>query len=155
MQSVLSRLVAGSLLVILVDQASKSFFSSYNSILLVPSLLSLSVTRNEGIAFSIPLSGWPLLVLTMAVLVGFCFFFFRHLDSRSGVAQAAFVLIVGGGVGNLIDRVLWGSVTDFIAISAFPVFNLADAAVAIGAGLLLWRYHTIRYIPKNANPTIP
>lgn len=155
MQSVLPRLLAGSLIVIAVDQASKFVFSSYHAITVIPDILSFTLTRNPGIAFSISFPRYPLVILTVAVMAAFCIFFFRNLESRTGVAQTVFVLIVGGGIGNLIDRMLWGTVTDFIAISSFPVFNLADAAVAIGAILLVWKYPTIQQKLPNTNPTAP
>jgi signal peptidase II len=55
--------------------------------------------------------------------------------------------MIGGAIGNLADRLLHGAVTDFISVGTFPVFNIADAAICIGAGLLILEA-SIR--PKNA-----
>lgn len=152
MQLVPLRLLAGSLIVILADQGSKLFFSSYPSTVLIPGILAIRATRNSGIAFSLPLTGWPLIVMTGVILIAFCAFVWRYLDTGSRVTQAVVALIVGGGVGNLIDRLLWGSVRDFVALSVFPVFNAADVAIAAGAALLLWKEHTIRHPRQNAKP---
>lgn len=154
MQSVLPRLLAGSFLVVALDQASKSFFSSHSAVSVVPGVLSFVVTHNPGIAFSIPVSGLLLIGLTLAVLVAFVIFFFRRVDIHTPLAQAAFVLIVGGGLGNLVDRVVWGAVTDFISVGPFPVFNLADSAVFIGAVLLAWKHPMVQQFPKKTNPTV-
>lgn len=155
MQSVLPRLLAGSFLVVALDQASKSFFSSHSAVSVVPGVLSFVVTHNPGIAFSLPVSGLPLIGLTVAVLVAFMIFFFQRVDVHAPVAQIAFALIVGGGLGNLVDRVAWGAVTDFISIASFPVFNLADAAVFFGAVVLAWKHPIIQRFPKKTNPTVP
>lgn len=91
---------------------------------------------NSGISFSINrLSPMVTTVITavvalVVVVVG--------LRARRGLATVGFGLLIGGGVGNLVDRLAARPhrVTDFIAVSSFPVFNLADAAITVGFVLL-------------------
>ena len=154
MQSVLPRLLAGALLVVALDQASKSYFSSHPPIPLLPGVVSLAVTYNPGIAFSIPVPSLLLPLLTVVVLTTFVVVFLQRVDISFPAAKVALVLVVGGGVGNLIDRLLWGTVVDFIAIGPFPVFNIADMAVVLGACLLVWKHPIIQRFPKKTNTTI-
>lgn len=95
----------------------------------------LTLSYNPDIAFGIVLP-YPLkeLLIGGALLAVVVLAFHRHHDRFS---STAFGLIIGGAVANLIDRIPDGIVTDFIAIGTFPVFNLADACITIGAGLLL------------------
>jgi signal peptidase II len=110
---------------------------------------SLSHVRNSGIAFSLFADGGPLtrLVLHLVILTAvviIAWMVVRHGHHRP-MAGLAFGLILGGAVGNLMDRVLWGWVVDFVhiwvrvggRIWAWPDFNVADSAITIGAILLI------------------
>lgn len=111
--------------------------------------LTLTHVRNPGIAFSLFAEGGVLtrivlhLVIFTAVVV-IAWMVVRHGHHRIA-AGFAFGLILGGAVGNLIDRVLWGWVLDFIhvwvrvggRIWAWPDFNVADSAITVGAVLLI------------------
>jgi len=93
--------------------------------------------RNTGVAFSL-LSGGGALVLAftlgaLAVLVGY----FALRPGRQGLWLAV-GLLVGGAVGNLIDRVANGAVVDFIKLPLWPAFNVADVAITFGVLTLLW-----------------
>ncbi len=93
---------------------------------------------NSGAAFGMLQGAGPLLVMTsafgMAAIVVFLFNpSFAHPIMRLGLA-----LMLGGAVGNLIDRVKDGEVVDFIKVPNFPAFNVADSAITIGVLLLIW-----------------
>ena len=93
---------------------------------------------NSGAAFGMLQGAGPLLVMTsvfcMAAIVVFLFNpSFAHPLMRLGLA-----LMLGGAVGNLIDRVKDGEVVDFIKVPRFPAFNVADSAITIGVLLLIW-----------------
>ena len=104
--------------------------------------LALYRTYNTGVAFS--MFSWigdiGLILVALAVA-----FFVLYLASRTTREQAAsrlgFALIIGGAVGNLIDRAVYGHVVDYILfhtpVWSFAVFNLADAFITVGAGLVL------------------
>lgn len=111
---------------------------------LVPVLpmLSLYRTWNEGIAFSLlkdlPDSG--LLVLTLVVIM-FVLYLWRRTPADRTLAHLGFALIIGGALGNLIDRAVYGHVVDYILFHtrtwSFAVFNLADSFISVGAGLIV------------------
>ena len=93
---------------------------------------------NNGAAFGILQDAGPLLVVTsvMGMVAIFVFLFnpgFAHPLMRAGLA-----LMLGGAIGNLIDRVANGKVVDFLKVPHWPAFNLADSAITIGVLLLLW-----------------
>jgi len=111
--------------------------------------LTLTHVRNPGIAFSLFADGGPLtrvflhLVILTAVVV-IAWMVVRHGRHRI-LAGFAFGLILGGAIGNLIDRILWGWVLDFIHVwvrvggrtHSWPDFNIADSAITVGAILLV------------------
>ena len=88
-------------------------------------------TTNTGIAFSIGVGGeWSELVIAAVVICGVIAYFGRHHERRG--LWIATGLIVGGALGNLLDRLRDGAVTDFIKLPLWPAFNVADSAITIG-----------------------
>ena len=106
----------------------------------VPGLLQLNYTQNSGGAFGLGGSAsWLFAGATIAVSVAIVILAFRV--HRTGVA-VGMGLVLGGGLGNLTDRIVRGSafsgrVVDFIDLHVWPVFNLADAAIVVGAILIV------------------
>ena len=105
----------------------------------IPHLIELRFVLNQGMAFSL-LSGKQLflIVATSAALILVAYeLFFRSRGKL--LQQIAFILVLGGGIGNLIDRVLNGEVVDYINLlfMNFAVFNFADICVCVGVGLWL------------------
>ncbi len=99
-------------------------------------LLVLHQQRNAGISFGLLEGGdRALLVLLAAVPVAFLFIYALRSKGGSRAALIGAGLICGGAVGNIIDRMIFGEVIDFIDLSFWPAFNLADAAVVIGIAL--------------------
>jgi signal peptidase II len=93
--------------------------------------------RNSGVAFSFFSGGGPLVTgLTLVALAALLIYFIRNA-SRPGLWVPT-GLLVGGAVGNLIDRLQSGSVTDFIKLPAWPAFNVADMAITFGVLALLY-----------------
>jgi signal peptidase II len=136
-------------LLAVADQLTKyvvtSNFLFNESRIIIPSLLSITHFRNRGGAFSL-LSWLPLgwgrmffITATLGALV-FIYYLFRsnELDSRRG--RVSLTLIAGGGLGNLIDRLVHGEVIDFILFYHqdyyWPAFNLADSCITVGVALL-------------------
>lgn len=115
------------------------------SVPFIPYLLDLTYVQNTGAAFSILRQHTWLLTLTSAVVVlAMCFFLVKgFFKNRLGLFSAA--LVLAGGVGNLIDRVLFGYVTDMFQTTfmEFAVFNVADCCITVGVPLLflyVWLY---------------
>lgn len=103
----------------------------------IPGVLSWAYTQNEGAAFSL-LSGRSLLLtlLTLALIAGVLIYLLRHPDDPT-LLRAGFWLIIGGGLGNLWDRLAYGHVVDFIRLDFvhFAIFNPADVFICCGAAL--------------------
>ena len=145
------RLVLGLALavaVIAADQATKSwalgFFSEGPRALEVTSFFSLVLIENRGISFGLfdtasPAAPWILTGVALAIVAGLVVWLARVRESSLAIGLG---LIIGGALGNTLDRMSLGAVTDFLLFHyreyAFPAFNLADASITIGVGFLLW-----------------
>ncbi|MCU0241623.1 MAG: signal peptidase II [Vicinamibacteria bacterium] len=113
---------------------------------LLTGLLSLTYVRNRGAAFgflstaNLPHQAWLFTLLGLAALMAIGYYAYRLPPDRR-LPHAALALIMGGAIGNLIDRGLRGYVIDFIEVYYgsfhWPAFNIADSAITIGIGLML------------------
>jgi signal peptidase II len=137
-------LVAGA--VVLLDQLSKAWAVAALSdgpIRLAGDVLALRLTRNPGGAFSLLTGFTPVLALLAAVMTVVIVRTTRRTDDP--LAAYSLALVLGGAVGNLIDRLvrdpgfLRGEVVDFIDLSFWPTFNLADSAITVGVLLVVIR----------------
>lgn len=131
--------------VVLLDQLTKSWALRAappgSSVELLPGLLRVHVSQNSGVAFSMLRNAGTILVVGIIIAVVVILF---ALKSSEGWWQALSLgLVLGGAVGNLVDRLtrgpglLDGRVVDWIDPSFFPTFNIADSAITIGVVLLL------------------
>lgn len=133
---------------VVIDQATKYVAEASlpfgEPVALLP-ILDLYRIYNTGIAFSMlsRFGGLPLTLLTVAITIIVLAFWWRSRDGGR-LAAVGFALIVGGAVGNLIDRLRFGHVVDFLLLHigdwTLFVFNLADAALTLGPILLLVAY---------------
>lgn len=138
-----------ALLVLVADQLTKVWviqsFSLGESIQLLP-VFSFTYARNYGAAFSFlgDAGGWQRWLFTLiAVVVSVVLsVWLSKLQRPQWKLSLALVLIIAGAIGNLIDRSLYGYVVDFLHVYYqdwhYPVFNIADCAITIGAALLIW-----------------
>lgn len=127
--------------VVLLDQLSKflalHFLSAGGSVPLVPGVLDLTLVRNPGVAFGL-FSGYaPVLftVITISLVLLFVIINRSHGAVEQGAFRAgrwALSLILGGAIGNWIDRLRFHAVIDFLDFRVWPVFNLADTAITVG-----------------------
>ena len=105
----------------------------------VPGMVALTHCFNTGAAFSL-LSGRTafLALISLALLGTICFYACTKM-SLTETAYAMLACVLGGGIGNLLDRVCFGGVTDYIRLLFvdFPVFNLADIAITVAIGILM------------------
>ena len=92
---------------------------------------------NSGAAFGIFQNGNLVFTVLAFIVIGAIHFYYRQVEEEDWTLKLAMGLQLGGAAGNLIDRLLMGKVTDFISISVFPVFNIADASISVGVAVLL------------------
>lgn len=104
--------------------------------------LSLTYIRNDGVAFGL-FQGIPqfFTLTSLAISAGAIYYYLRHFRDHDIWAAITLGLIVGGALGNVIDRLRFGYVVDFIKTfdGRFPIFNVADSAVVIGVALMALR----------------
>ena len=126
-----------------VDQATKLWavanLKDSSAIEVIPGLFELQYTENRGVAFSM-LQGqrWLFIPLTIVVALVILVMLLRSPLRRYKLFSFTCVLILAGAIGNLIDRIVYGYVIDFLYFSLidFPIFNFADCCVVVGAILL-------------------
>jgi len=108
--------------------------------------------QNTGAAFGM-LQGYNLVFSVLAILVSLAIvYFIPKVPATDWPLRLAMALQFGGAVGNLIDRVLLGQVTDFISVYTFAVFNVADASISIGVAVLLFGLWFKDGFPKKKPP---
>jgi signal peptidase II len=136
--------------IVLLDQWTKALVSRYMElheyVPIVDGFLSLSHVRNRGAAFGL-LADWdvPYQSVVLAVLscvaLGAIAFYFLRLPAAARLPRLALALVLGGAVGNLVDRARLGYVVDFVHVYwrhyQWPDFNVADSAITIGVALLV------------------
>jgi signal peptidase II len=99
--------------------------------------VSLVHVRNTGVAFGAFAGGGLVVVaLVAAALSALLYYFFTHLDRR--LVWLPTGMLLGGSIGNIIDRIRDGAVTDFVKLPAWPAFNVADICITFGVLILLW-----------------
>lgn len=106
---------------------------------LIPSVLHLTYVQNTGMAFGLFQGALGWLVLCSISVSIWLVLELRRRQARPWPLQWGLMLVLSGAIGNLIDRVWLGYVVDFIDLRVWPVFNLADSAITVGVGLLLWQ----------------
>lgn len=151
-------IVAIAAAVLLADQVSKALVRAYLAPLGAPvpvigDIVRLNFTQNEGAAFGM-LPGNRLLFIPVHVIVLLVVAVYAwRRRPRAPWLVVALGLVAGGALGNLVDRVVFGWVTDFIQIPFnFPVFNVADSAVVVGVGMLVW---WLLFGPPSKEPAAP
>jgi len=142
------------LLTVIVDQITKfaihACLSPGQSLPVIPSVLHLTYVQNTGAAFGLFRGYVGLLVLVAGGTIAWIVMELLRMRRppphpshgqapQSRLMEVALALVLGGAAGNVIDRLRLGYVVDFIDVRVWPVFNLADSAITIGVGLLVWR----------------
>ncbi|MBF0531469.1 MAG: signal peptidase II [Candidatus Omnitrophica bacterium] len=130
--------------VVLSDRFTKNFFSSLlrygESIPVIKDIFHFTLIHNTGIAFGFFKNHGSVFiivpVIALALLIFNIYYYRKNNEALSRAYIFAFSLIVGGAIGNLIDRMSYGYVIDFIDLRVWPVFNIADSAITIGAMII-------------------
>jgi len=93
--------------------------------------------ENTGAAFGMFQGGGWIFRILAAIVAVFIIIYFPQIPKEEKLMRVAIAMQLGGAIGNLIDRLVFGPVTDFISVGRFPVFNIADSSITVGVGLLL------------------
>lgn len=126
-----------------IDQVIKYFVSTYlkpvSSVDVIPGLFKLTYVENRGAAFGILADArWIFIAFTLIITIAFIVVVIKN-NIKSKLFYSSAVLIIGGGIGNLIDRIFLGYVVDYLSVSFFPpVCNFADYCITVGAVLLIF-----------------
>lgn len=153
-RSIVGRLIplVIALVIVVADRLSKTFIQHsmtlFDSVSIIPTWLRIVHTENPGAAFGFLAEGNPflrsavLIGVSAIVLVLVASALLSQASSLSGIGtRLALSLILGGAIGNLYDRIVHGTVTDFVEVYhggwSFPAFNIADSAITVGAILLM------------------
>ncbi len=129
-----------AIVVLLLDQATKywalNHLEIWESVPLLPGWLHLTLVQNPGAAFGLFANWtWLFILVTLAVVL-LALLFYQRILALDWQFQFALALELGGAVGNLIDRIRFSHVVDFIDLLIWPVFNVADMAIVAGVVLL-------------------
>ncbi len=134
---------------VVLDQITKALVigafdapGASGSKVIIPHVLEFRHDINTGAAFSLFQGRSTTLLLIGLIVIGVLIFYYRALPQGKRVLQIAVGAVLGGAVGNIIDRVRLGHVTDWIHITHYPTFNIADSCITLGmftlAGYLLF-----------------
>lgn len=139
----------------IIDQAIKAIVIAtlpvYESVTVIPGLLSWIHVRNPGAAFGLLPFHRPLFITVAIGILIAGIIFRKRIGAEPVLVQVGLGLGLGGAIGNLIDRLLTGYVTDFIAVPLIPIFNIADMAIVIGVALVLWA----SFFLKDSEKAVP
>jgi signal peptidase II len=168
----LNKIILIVLSVVIADQITKQLAKQYiyygpGQIPLIGDWLKFTYTENPGIAFGLEFAG-PVFITIFALLATIGIVIYLYKTRRNNIYYiTAFGLIIGGAIGNLIDRFLYGRVIDFIHfdlykgyifgkyIALWPIFNIADSAITAGVAIMLiWYNHIFEELPdQSVKPT--
>lgn len=134
--------VVTAFVVVVLDQITKFVIRANQGALPMPEegLFRINYVTNVGGAFGILGNQAFLVTLTAIVGIAALLIYIRYPPFNSMLVRIALGLLLGGAVGNLIDRLAFGRVVDFIDIGAWPVFNIADSAITAGVVLMIYYF---------------
>ena len=134
-----------------IDQASKLWVKLYlgqEVVEIFDEFFRFIYSENFGIAFSIPIPLILLIAFNTFLICLLPWMASKELNISSKITLSALTLVIAGGLGNLIDRFVWGFVVDFISIWKYPIFNIADIYIFVGVFLVIICYGKIKRIEK-------
>ena len=134
-----------SIIFLIIDQITKILVVNSlvpgENIEIIKNIFSIIYTNNTGAAFSILLGKRIFLIVVAVLIIGVLLYYIKRNKIEKKIDIIALSFIIGGSLGNLIDRIIRGYVIDFISIKIgnynFPIFNVADILIVIGVFLLL------------------
>lgn len=132
-------LIMLGIFIVMVDRITKLLLIN-KEITIIPNFLNFIYTENRGVAFGIASSNTILIVLMNVIILAIIIKFLRDKFSKTNyIIILSLIMILAGGAGNLIDRIVRGYVIDFIDVNIlnFPVFNVADISITLGVIMIM------------------
>lgn len=134
-----------SIIFLIIDQITKILVVNSlvpgENIEIIKNIFNIIYTNNTGAAFSILLGKRIFLIVVAVLIIGVLLYYIKRNKIEKKIDIIALSFVIGGSLGNLIDRIVRGYVIDFISIKIgnynFPIFNVADALIVVGVILLL------------------
>ncbi len=137
-----------SLIIVILDQVTKyaaiKHLKYQKPIVIIEDFLQFNYVENRGAAFGI-LQGRRVLflIITITVVLLISFYLVKYYNQMNTITRVSFAMLIGGAIGNLIDRIRFGYVVDFISVKLinrydFPVFNIADISVVISTMFIIY-----------------
>jgi len=125
-------------IVVVIDQVSKFFARVYltEKISIIPNILWFNYATNTGAGFSILQDQNLLLIFISLIVIGLILYFYTDFKK----VNTAIAVVFGGVIGNLIDRIIFGRVSDFIDFKIWPNFNIADGCITVGITIIVIYY---------------
>ena len=140
----MKKIILISILVLIVDIITKqlivNFMIEHQSISIIKNFFSITYAKNTGVAFSFLEGKVPLIIMMTSIII---FIILKYIKSTnpSKIERICYGLVLGGAIGNLLDRIIYGYVIDFLDFNIFgysyPIFNLADTFIVIGIFILI------------------
>ena len=152
-----------ALFVLVFDQLVKQLITAY-SFTRDYSFVKIHFVKNFGIGFgllNLPVLRWAMVAVITMIIIGIIYYYSRSYSRSRQLFVFSLALVMGGALGNLVDRLMYGFVVDFIDFGFWPAFNIADSAITLGIVLLiiiLWIFPKIptkSTIKKNKSRTNP
>lgn len=138
------RLIIVAVVIVLLDQYTKwlvisnipygGYWSPWEWLTPIARIVHWS---NTGVAFGMLQGMNPVFIVLALIVAGMIIFYYTKLEKEDWLLKLALMLELGGAVGNLVDRIRFGHVVDFISVGNFPVFNVADSCITVGVFILL------------------
>lgn len=138
------RLIIVAVVIVLLDQYTKwlvisnipygGYWSPWEWLTPIARIVHWS---NTGVAFGMLQGMNPVFIVLALIVAGMIIFYYTKLEKEDWLLKLALMLELGGAAGNLVDRIRFGHVVDFISVGNFPVFNVADSCITVGVFILL------------------
>ena len=136
-----------AVVVLVLDQSTKAFivgWLDWGESWPAEGFLRFTHARNTGTAFSLFQGHSNILSIVAVFAVGVLLWVYATTGAKSFILRVALGLQLGGALGNLLDRLQQGYVTDFLDVGPWPIFNVADSAISVGMVLMVWYFFSHR-----------
>ena len=122
--------------ILIIDQGIKILLPA-QKVLVDSYVINIAVFQNKNMAFGLPFSGWPLLIMQLAIVCTLIWYVYSYYKRKKYCHSFGLVLVITGAISNIIDRIRFGYVVDYIALFpdllyAYSIFNIADISIVIG-----------------------